>query len=46
VNMILHARDLLIFGFGNISGQRSKAVSGNMDNIFVKEKFPNHLLFE
>jgi hypothetical protein len=47
VDMILHAGDMVdlrvlkIFG-----GKEIKAVCGNMDNFFVKEKFPEHLIFE
>ena len=47
VDMILHAGDLVdlrvleIFG-----GNEVKAVCGNMDNNSVKEKLPEHLLFE
>jgi putative phosphoesterase len=47
VDMILHAGDMVdlrvleIFG-----GKEIKAVCGNMDNFSVREKFPEHLLFE
>lgn len=47
VDLILHAGDLVdlrvleIFG-----GKEVKVVCGNMDNFSVKEKFPEHLLFE
>ena len=47
VDMILHAGDLVdlrvleIFG-----GKEVKAVCGNMDNLAVKEKLPEYLLFE
>ena len=47
VDMILHAGDMVdlrvleIFG-----GKEIKAVCGNMDNLSVREKFPEHLLFE
>ena len=47
VDMILHAGDMVdlrvlkIFG-----GKEIKAVCGNMDNDSVREKFPDHLLFE
>jgi putative phosphoesterase len=47
VDMILHAGDMVdlrvlkIFG-----GKEIKAVCGNMDNYSVREKFPEHLLFE
>jgi putative phosphoesterase len=47
MDLILHAGDLVdlrvleIFG-----GKEVKAVCGNMDNLSVKEKLPEHLLFE
>jgi uncharacterized protein len=47
VDMILHAGDMVdlcvlkIFG-----GKEIKAVCGNMDNDSVREKYPDHLLFE
>lgn len=47
VDLILHAGDLVdlrvleIFG-----GKEVKVVCGNMDNFSIKEKFPEHLLFE
>jgi uncharacterized protein len=47
VDMILHAGDMVdlrvlkMFG-----GTEVKAVCGNMDNFSVREKFPEHLLFE
>ena len=47
VDMILHAGDIVdlrvlkIFG-----GKEIKAVCGNMDNNSVREKYPDHLLFE
>jgi len=47
VDMVLHAGDMVdlrvlkIFG-----GKEIKAVCGNMDNNSVREKYPDHLLFE
>jgi uncharacterized protein len=47
VDMVLHAGDIVdlrvlkIFG-----GKEIKAVCGNMDNDSVREKYPDHLLFE
>ena len=47
VDMILHAGDMVdlrvlqIFG-----GKEIRAVCGNMDNYAVREKYPEHLLFE
>lgn len=47
VDMILHAGDLVDLRVLEIfQGKEIRAVSGNMDNIYVKEKFPEHLLFE
>jgi len=47
VDMILHAGDLVdLRVLGIFQGKEVKAVSGNMDNIYVKEKYPAHLLFE
>ncbi|GAB6267389.1 MAG: metallophosphoesterase family protein [Smithella sp.] len=47
VDMILHAGDLVDLRVLEIfEGKKIKAVCGNMDNVFVKEKFPEHLLFE
>ena len=47
VDMILHAGDLVDLSvLDNFRGKEVKAVYGNMDNISVKEKLPEHLLFE
>jgi len=47
VDMILHAGDLVDLNVLEIfKGKEVKAVCGNMDNLLVKEKFPEHLLFE
>jgi putative phosphoesterase len=46
VDMILHAGDMVNLEVLKIFGEKEvKAVCGNMDNISVKEKFPEHLLF-
>lgn len=47
VDMIFHAGDLVDLRVLKIFGEKEvKAVCGNMDNFSVKEKFPEHLLFE
>lgn len=47
VDMILHAGDMVHPDVLKMFGDKEiKAVRGNMDNDFVKEKFPDHLLFE
>ena len=46
-DIILHAGDMVDLRVLKIFGSREvKAVCGNMDNYSVKEKFPDHLLFE
>jgi len=47
VDMILHAGDMVDLRVLEIFGKREvKAVCGNMDNFSVREKFPEHLLFD
>ncbi|KQC07303.1 MAG: hypothetical protein APR62_06670 [Smithella sp. SDB] len=47
VDIILHAGDMVDLKVLDIfKGKEIKAVCGNMDNVLVKEKFPEHLLFE
>ncbi len=47
VDMILHAGDMVDLRVLKIFGDREiKAVCGNMDNQTVRQKFPEHLLFE
>jgi uncharacterized protein len=47
VDMILHAGDMVDIRILKIFGDREvKAVCGNMDNQTVRQKFPEHLLFE
>lgn len=47
VDMILHAGDMVDLRVLKIFGDREvKAVCGNMDNSSVRQKFPEHLLFE
>ncbi|MGP8153140.1 MAG: metallophosphoesterase family protein [Smithella sp.] len=47
VNMILHAGDLVDLSVLKIfGGKEVKVICGNMDNSSVKEKFPDHLLFD
>jgi len=47
VDMILHAGDMVDLRVLKIFGEKEiKAVCGNMDNYSVKEKYPEHLLFE
>ena len=47
VDMILHAGDMVDLRVLDIfQGKEIKAVCGNMDNYSVREKFPEHLLFE
>lgn len=47
VNMVLHAGDMVDLRVLKIFGSKEiKAVCGNMDNDSVREKFPDHLLFE
>jgi putative phosphoesterase len=46
-DIILHAGDLVDLSVLKIFGEKEvRAVCGNMDNFSVKEKFPEHLLFE
>ena len=47
VDMILHAGDMVDLRVLKIFGGREvRAVCGNMDNYSVREKFPEHMLFE
>ncbi|PKN52209.1 MAG: hypothetical protein CVU55_07945 [Deltaproteobacteria bacterium HGW-Deltaproteobacteria-13] len=47
VDIILHAGDMVDVRVLEIFGEKEiKAVCGNMDNSSVKEKFPEHSLFE
>jgi len=47
VDIILHAGDLVDVRVLEIFGEKEvKTVCGNMDNSSVKEKFPDHLLFD
>lgn len=47
VDMVLHAGDMVDLKVLKIfEGKEVKAVCGNMDNFSVREKFPEHLLFE
>jgi len=47
VDMIFHAGDIVDLRVLEIfEGKEVKAVCGNMDNFSVKQKFPEHLLFE
>ncbi len=47
VDMILHAGDLVDLSVLEIfAGKEVLAVCGNMDNLSVKEKLPEYLLFE
>jgi putative phosphoesterase len=47
VDMILHAGDIVDLKVLEIFGKKEvKAVCGNMDNSSVKERFPEHLLFD
>jgi putative phosphoesterase len=47
VDFILHAGDLVDLRVLDIfAGKEVKAVSGNMDNMPVKDKFPEQLIFE
>jgi hypothetical protein len=47
VDMILHAGDIVDLDVLKMFGDKEvKAVCGNMDHFSVKEKFPEHLLFE
>jgi putative phosphoesterase len=47
VDMILHAGDMVDLRVLEIFGKKDvKAVCGNMDNLSVKERFPEHLLFD
>ena len=47
VDMILHAGDIVDLDVLRIFEDKEvKAVCGNMDNASVREKFPDHLLFE
>jgi uncharacterized protein len=47
VDIVLHAGDLVNLGVLEIfGGKEVKTVCGNMDNSSVKEKFPDHLLFD
>ena len=46
-DLILHAGDLVDLSvLDNFKGKEVKAVCGNMDNLSVKEKLPEYLLFE
>jgi uncharacterized protein len=47
VDMILHAGDMVDLRVLKIfEGKEVRAVCGNMDNHSVRQKFPEHLLFE
>jgi len=47
VDIILHAGDMIDLSVLEIFGKKEvRAVCGNMDNISVRERFPEHLLFE
>ena len=47
VDMILHAGDMVDLRVLDIfRGKEIKAVCGNMDNYYVREKLPENLLFE
>lgn len=47
VDMILHAGDMVDLRVLKIFGNKEvKAVCGNMDNYSIRQKFPEHLLFE
>ncbi|MBN1470986.1 MAG: metallophosphoesterase family protein [Syntrophaceae bacterium] len=47
VDMILHAGDMVDLRVLKIFGEKEvKAVSGNMDNYSIKQKYPDYLLFE
>ena len=47
VDMILHAGDMVDSRVLKIFGDKQvRAVCGNMDNYAIREKFPDHLLFE
>jgi putative phosphoesterase len=47
VDMILHAGDIIDLSVLEIFGDKEvRAVCGNMDNVSVREKFPENLLFE
>lgn len=46
-DMILHAGDIVDLKVLKIFGDKEvRVVCGNMDNHFVRQKFPEHLLFE
>ena len=47
VDMVLHAGDIVDLNVLEIFGDKEvRAVCGNMDNVSVREKFPENLLFE
>jgi len=47
VDMILHAGDIVDLSVLEMFGDKEiRAVCGNMDNFSVKQKYPEHLLFE
>lgn len=47
VDMILHAGDMVDLRVLKIFGNKEvRAVCGNMDNYSIKQKYPEHLLFE